>query len=118
MSHPADQNQAMLYKIHFLPENISVAELSVFSSGNDTSGKTYTLDTQQKNKKSTQDVSLNHAARKCWKCEKEGCRGRIRKDQCTMPVVHVVERNVKARIADTPLILVNLLRAQNTEKST
>ena len=47
MSHPADQNQEMLYKIHFLPENISVAELSVFPSGNDTSGKTYTTEKQK-----------------------------------------------------------------------
>ena len=71
-SHSADQNQAMLYNIHFPPENISVAGLSIFPS-----------DTQQKNKQPTQDVGLNHAARKCWKCEKGGCRGRIRKDWCT-----------------------------------
>ena len=82
-SHTADQNQAMLYNIHFLPENISVAGLSVFPSGHNTSGQTYTLDTQQKNKQFTQNVGLNHAARKCWKCEKGGCRGRIRKDWCT-----------------------------------
>ena len=82
-SHSADQNQAMLYNIYFPPENISVAGLSIFPSGNNTSGQTYTLDTQQKNKQSTQDVGLNDAARKCWKCEKEGCRGRIRKDWCT-----------------------------------
>ena len=29
------------------------------------------------------NVNLNHTARKCWKCEKEVCRGRIRKDQST-----------------------------------
>ena len=34
-----------------------------------------------------------------------------------MPVLHVVERNVKARIADPSLILLNFLRAQNAEKS-
>ena len=34
-----------------------------------------------------------------------------------MPVVHVVQRNVKVRIADTLLILLNFLRAQNAEKS-
>jgi len=55
----------MLYDIHFPPENISVAEPSVLPSGNNTSGQTHTLDTQQKNKKSTQDVGLKHAARKC-----------------------------------------------------
>ena len=57
-SHSADQNQAMLYNIYFPPENISVAGLSIFPSGNNTSGQTYTLDTQQKNGKSTQDVTV------------------------------------------------------------
>ena len=73
----------MLYNIHFLPKNISVAGPSVFPSGNHTSGKTYTLDTQQKNEKATQYIDLKHAARKWWKCEKEGCGERIRMDQCT-----------------------------------
>ena len=106
-SHSADQNQEMLYDIHFPPGNISVAGPSALPSGNNTSGHTHTLDTQQKNKKSTQEASLKRSARKCWKCEKGGCVGRIRKGQCKMPVVHVVQRNVKERIADTPLILVN-----------
>ena len=44
----------------------------------------------------------------------EGELGRISPQ---MPVVHVVQRNVKARIADTLLILLNFLRAQNAEKS-
>ena len=44
----------------------------------------------------------------------EGELGRI---SAQMPVVHVVQRNVKARIADIPLILLNFLRAQNAEKS-
>ena len=36
-----------------------------------------------------------------------------------MPVVHVVQSNLKERIADTPLILVNFfLSTQNDEKST
>ena len=50
-SHSADQNQEMLYDIHFSPENISVAGPSVLPSGNNTSGQTHTLDTQHKNKK-------------------------------------------------------------------
>ena len=37
--------------------------------------------------------------------------------QFEIPVVHVVQRNVKARIVDIPLILLNFLRAQNVEKS-
>jgi hypothetical protein len=52
-SHSADQNQAMLYDVHFPLENISVAGPSVLSSWNYTSGQTHTLDIQQKNKKST-----------------------------------------------------------------
>ena len=79
-SYSTDQNQAMLYTIHLLPDNISVVGPSVFPSGNHISGQTYTLETHQKNKKSTQDVGLKHAARKCWKCEKEGWGGRIRMD--------------------------------------
>ena len=39
-SHSADQNQEMLYDIHFPPENISVAGPSVLPSGNNTSGQT------------------------------------------------------------------------------
>ena len=50
--------------------------------------------------------------------KKKDVEGELGRISTQMPVVHVVERNVKARIADTPLILVNLLRAQNTEKST
>ena len=64
-SFSADQNQAMLYNIHLLPDNISVVGPSVLPSGNHISGQTYTLDTHQKNKKSTQDVGSKHAARKC-----------------------------------------------------
>jgi len=60
----------MLYNIPFPPENISVAGPSVLPSGNNTLGQTHTLDIQQKNKKSTQDVGLEGTARKCWKCEK------------------------------------------------
>ena len=79
-SYSADQNQAMLYNIHLLPDNISVVGPSVLPSESHISGQIYTLDTHQKNKKSTQDVGLKHAARKCWKCEKEGWGGRIRMD--------------------------------------
>ena len=74
------------------------------TSGNNTSGQTHTLDTQQKNKKSTQDVGLKCTARKCWNCEKEKCGGRIRKDQCTDACGLC---GCKERIADTPFILVN-----------
>jgi len=41
-SHSADKNQAMLYNIHFPPENVSVAGPSVLPSGNNTSGQTHT----------------------------------------------------------------------------
>ena len=44
----------------------------------------------------------------------EGESGRI---SAQIPVVHAVQRNVKARIAVPSLILLNFLRAQNTEKS-
>ena len=70
----------MRYNIHLLLDNISVAGPSVLPSGNHISRQTYTLDDHQKNKKSTQDVGLKYAARKCWKCEKEGCGQRIRMD--------------------------------------
>ena len=75
-SYSADQNQVMLYNIHLPPENVSLAGQSVFPSWN----QGQTSDTQQKTKKSTQYVDLKHEARKCWKCEKEGCGGRIRMD--------------------------------------
>ena len=49
--------------------------------------------------------------------EKNDVEGELERISAQMPVVHVVQRNVKARIADTPLILLNFLRAQNAEKS-
>jgi len=118
-SHSADKNQAMLYNIHFPPENISVAGPSVLPSGNNTSGKIHTLDTQQKNKKSTQNVGLKHAARKCWKCEKEGCIGRIRKDQCTNACDSCGSKECKGKDSRHPSYPCEfLLRAQNADKST
>ena len=51
---------------------------------------------------------LKHAARKCWDCEKkEDLEGELGRISSQMPVVHLVQRNVKERTADTPLILVN-----------
>ena len=50
--------------------------------------------------------------------KKKDVEGELGRIGAQMPVVHVVQRNVKARIADTPLILVNFLRAWNAEKST
>ena len=109
----------MLYNIHFLPDNISVAGPSVLPSGNHTSGQTYTLDTHQKNKKFTQDVGLKYAARKCWKCEKEGCGGRIRMDQCTNASGSCGSKECKGKDSRHPSYPCKfLLRAQNAEKST
>jgi len=39
--------------------------------------------------------------------KKKGVEGDLRRISAQMPVVHVVQRNVKERKADTPLILVN-----------
>ena len=48
--------------------------------------------------------------------KKKGAEGELGMICVQMPVVHVVQRNIKARIADTPLILVNFfLRAQNAK---
>ena len=49
--------------------------------------------------------------------KKKDVDGELGRFSAQMPVVHVVQRNVKARIADTPLIPLNFLRAQNVEKS-
>ena len=49
--------------------------------------------------------------------KKKDVEGELGRISAQMPVVHVVQRNVKARIADTPLILLNFLRAQSAEKS-
>ena len=48
--------------------------------------------------------------------KKKDAEGELGMICAQMPVVHVVQRNIKARIADTPLILVNFfLRAQNAK---
>ena len=72
-----------------LPDNISVVGPSVLPSGNHIPGKTYTLDSHQKNKKSTQDVGLKHAARKCWKCEKKDVEGELGWISAQMLLVYV-----------------------------
>ena len=41
--------------------------------------------------------------------KKKDVEGELGRISAQMPVVHVVQRNVKARIADTPLILLNLM---------
>ena len=83
------------------------------------SGQTYTLDTHQKNKKSTQDVGLKHAARKCWKCEKEGCGGRIRMDECTNASGLCGLKECKGKDSRQPSYPCEfLLKAQNSKKST
>jgi len=79
----------------------------------------HTLDTQQKNKKSIQDVGLKHAARKCWKCEKEGCIERIRKDQCTNSCDSCGSKECKGKDSRHPSYPCEfLLRAQKADKST
>ena len=94
-SYSADQNQAMLYNIH-LSDNISVVGPSVLPSGNHISGQTYTLDSHQKNKKSTQNVGS---------VKKKDVEGELGWSSAQMLLVYVVQRNVKERIADSPLIL-------------
>ena len=49
--------------------------------------------------------------------KKNDVEGELETISAQMPVVRVVQRNVKVRIADTLLILLNFLRAQNAEKS-
>ena len=49
--------------------------------------------------------------------KKKDVEGELGRIGAQMPVVYVVQRNVKARIVDIPLILLNFLRAQNVEKS-
>ena len=109
----------MLYNIHLLPDNISVVGPSVLPSESHISGQTYTLDTHQKNKKSTQDVGLKHVARKCWKCEKEGCEGRNRMDQCTHASGLGGLKECKGKDSRQPSYPCEfLMRAQNAKKST
>ena len=88
--------------------NILVAGPSVLPSGNDTSGQAHTGWIPKKNvKKSTQDVGLKHAARNVGIVRKKDVEGELERISERMPVVHVAQRNVKERIADTPLIPVN-----------
>ena len=48
--------------------------------------------------------------------KKKNAEGELGMICAQMSVLHVVQRNIKARIADTPLILVNFfLRAQNAK---
>ena len=118
-SYSADQNQAMLYNTHFSPDNVSVIGPIILPSGNNTSKQIYKLDTYQKNKKSAQDVGLNHAASKCWNCEKEGCGGRIRKDQHTNACDSCSSKECKGK--DSKHISYPcefLLRAQEAKKFT
>ena len=118
-SYSVDQNQAMFYNIHFPPDSMSVAGPSILPSGNDTSRQTHTSDTQQKNKKSTQDVGLKRAAKKCWKCEKGGCGGGIRKDQCKNACGSCGSKECKGKDSRHPSHPCEfLLRAQNADKST
>ena len=55
----------------------------------------------------TQHVGLNHAARNVGSVKKKDVEGELGRISEQTLVVHVVQRNVKARTADTPLILVN-----------
>ena len=80
--HSANQNPELLYNIHFPLDDNSIAGPSLLPSGSYNLGQTQTLNTQQKNKKSIQDIVTKHAAKKCWKCEIEGCAGRVRKNLC------------------------------------
>jgi len=92
----------------FPPENISVARPSILPSENNTSGQTH-----------TQDVGLKYAAKKCWKCEKEGCGGRIRKDLCKNACGSCGSKECKGKDSRHPSYPCEfLLRAQNTDKST
>ena len=79
-----------------------VARTSVFSSGNNMSDIHTGYPTE--NKKSTQDLG---AARKVGSVKKKDVVGELGKINAHISVFHVVQMNVKERIADTPLILVN-----------
>ena len=118
-SNSADQSQEMLYNIHFPPQDISIAGPSLLPSRNNTSGQTHRLNTQQKNKKPTQDVGIKRAARKCWKCEKEECGGRFKKGQCTNACGSCGSKECKGKDNRHPSYPCEfLLRAQNADKST
>ena len=97
----ANQNPELLYNIHFPLDDNPVAGPSLLPSGSHNSGQTQTLNTQQKNKNSMKNIVPKRAVKKCWKCEMEDCAERI----CAqMPVLHVIQRNVKGKTEDTLLI--------------
>ena len=75
-------NPELLYNIHFSLNDNSVAGPSLLLSGSYNLGQTQTLNTQQKNKKSMQDILTKCAAKECWKYEIEECAERVRKDLC------------------------------------
>ena len=101
-SHSTDQNQAMFNNIYFPPDNISVsAGPGLSPSENDISGQTDWIPNRKiKNLHRIWFKTCSKEMLGLWK--KEDMEGEFQ-----MPVVHLVQRNVKERTADTPLILVN-----------
>ena len=117
--HSANQNPELLYNIHFPLDDNSIAGPSLLPSGSYNLRQTQTLNTQQKNKKSMQNIVTKCAAKKCWKCEIEGCAGRVRKNLCKNACASCNSKECKekdSRHPSNPCEM--LLKAQNANKST
>jgi hypothetical protein len=109
----------MIINIHFPLDDNSVAGPSLLPSGSYNLGQTQTLNTQQKSKKSIQDIVAKHATKKCWKCEIEECAGRLKKNLCknTCPSCH--SKECKGKNSGHPSNTCKmLLKAHNANKST
>jgi hypothetical protein len=115
----ANQNPELLYNIHFPLDDNPVAGPSLLPSESHNSGQTQTLNTQQKNKKSMENIGPKRAAKKCWKCEMEDCGGRIRKNLCKNACASCNSKECKGKDSRHPSNPCEmLLKAHNANKST
>ena len=109
--HFTDQNTELLFDIQFPLEDNSVAGPSMLPSGTETSN------TKKKNKKSKKDTVTKRAAKKCWKCEIEGCKGRVRKDLCTNACVSWKSKECKGKDSRHPALSCAMVNAQDANES-
>ena len=108
--HSTDQNTELLFDIQFPLEDNSVAGPSMLPSGTETSN------TKKKNRKFQKDTGTKRAAKKCWKCEIEGCKGRVRKDLCTNACVSCKSKECKGKDSRHPSLSCAMVNAQDANE--
>lgn len=116
--HSTDQDPELLFDIQFPLEDNSIAGPSILPSGSYNSGQTETSNTKKKNEKSKQDTVTKRAAKRCWKCEIEGCKGRIRKDLCKNACASCKSKECKGKDSRHPSLSCAVVNAQDANEST